>query len=67
MKNPGTYLNSNFISGQITGTCCYGCAKRDDCPMEAVGRKCSKDHDTCPELRGGMSGAVCALKSIGHS
>jgi hypothetical protein len=41
------YLNPDFLAGWATGTCCWGCAKRNDCPMEAVGRKCTKDHTMC--------------------
>jgi hypothetical protein len=43
----GSYLNPNFLAGRATGTCCWGCAKRDDCPMEFAGRKCTRDHTTC--------------------
>lgn len=43
------YLNPDFIFGRPTGTCCWGCAKRDDCPLEAAGRRCRRDHTTCPE------------------
>ena len=46
---PRQFLNPDFIFGRATGTCCWGCAKRDDCPMESVGRRCTRDHETCPE------------------
>jgi hypothetical protein len=26
-----------------------GCAKKDDCPMEAVGSRCTRDHTPCTE------------------
>lgn len=42
-------INFDVISGRTTVTCCWGCAKRDDCPMEAVGRRCTQDHTTCSE------------------
>jgi hypothetical protein len=41
------YLNPDFLAGRPTGTCCRGCAKRDGCPMEAVGRKCTLEGDSC--------------------
>lgn len=44
---PLTYLNPDFLTGRPTGTCCWACAGRDDCPMEAVGRRCTKDHNAC--------------------
>ena len=47
--DPGTYVNFDVIYGRTTGTCCWGCAKRSDCPREAVGRKCTRDHITCTE------------------
>ena len=43
------YLNPDYIFGRATRTCCWGCAKRDDCPMGSVGRRCTRDHATCPE------------------
>jgi len=43
----GSYLNPDFLAGRPTGTCCWGCAKRDDCPMESAGRRCTKDHTVC--------------------
>ncbi|ACL16846.1 hypothetical protein Mpal_1533 [Methanosphaerula palustris E1-9c] len=42
------YLNPDFLAGRPTGTCCWGCAKKDDCPMESLGRRCTRDHTTCP-------------------
>jgi hypothetical protein len=50
-KKPNTGvpgINFDVVYGRTTGTCCWGCAKRDNCPMEAVGRRCRKDHTTCP-------------------
>jgi hypothetical protein len=46
-KRSGSYLNPDFIFGRATGTCCWGCAKRDDCPMESAGRRCTRDHTAC--------------------
>jgi hypothetical protein len=43
------YLNPDFLAGRQTGTCCRGCAKRDDCPLESAGRRCTKDHTSCPK------------------
>ena len=43
------YLNPDFLMGRATGTCCWGCAKRGDCPMESAGRRCMRDHTTCGE------------------
>ena len=52
-------INFDVIYGR-TGTCCWGCAKRDDCPMEAVGRRCTKDHTTCNKCTWwGARGCYC--------
>jgi hypothetical protein len=57
---PGSYINLDVIYGRGTGTCCWGCAKREDCPMEAVGRRCTRDHTTCPECTWwGERGCYC--------
>jgi len=59
-SRPGSFINFDVISGRSTGTCCWGCAKRDDCPMEAVGRRCTRDHTTCPECTSwGDRGCFC--------
>jgi hypothetical protein len=41
------YINLDFIAGRTTGTCCWGCTNKDDCPMESLGRRCTRDHTTC--------------------
>jgi len=43
----GSFLNPDVLAGRATSTCCWGCVKRDDCPLEAVGWRCKKDHTTC--------------------
>jgi hypothetical protein len=44
---PQTYLNPDYLAERPTGTCCWACARQEDCPMEAVGRRCTKDHTAC--------------------
>jgi len=46
-KHSDSFLNPDFIAGRATGTYCWGCAKRKDCPLEHVGRRCTHDHTTC--------------------
>ncbi len=54
------YINPAFFTERGTGSCCWACARKDDCPMEAVGRKCRKDHADCPECTWwGERGCVC--------
>ena len=48
-RTPPLPINFDVILGRAGGTCCWGCAWRDDCPMEAVGRRCTRDHTTCTE------------------
>ena len=50
-KQSGTVpcINFDVMYGRTTGTCCWGCVKRSNCPREAVGRKCTRDHTTCTE------------------
>jgi hypothetical protein len=57
---PPSAINFDVIYGRTTGTCCWGCAKNNDCPMEAVGRKCTRDHTTCKECTWwGTRGCYC--------
>jgi len=43
-----TLADAGYVWGNSAYTCCYNCTRRDDCPMEAKGKRCTREHRTCP-------------------
>lgn len=48
-KSPflGTYQDTGYIFGNSAYTCCRNCGRRNNCPAEKRGKKCSYDNHTC--------------------
>ena len=46
-RRKGSFLNPGYIAGRATGTCCWECAKRYECPLESTRRRCTRDHNSC--------------------
>ncbi|WP_320211719.1 hypothetical protein [Methanospirillum purgamenti] len=45
--NYNSFINPDYIAGRPTGTCCFVCKKRENCPFENVGKKCTRNHEFC--------------------
>ncbi|MDD1691091.1 MAG: hypothetical protein LUQ66_10565 [Methanoregula sp.] len=43
----GTYRDTGYIFGNSAYTCCHNCTRREDCPPEAEGKKCTRKQHIC--------------------
>ena len=43
----GVYRNTGYIFGNSAYTCCHNCTRKDDCPNDAAGGKCTREQHTC--------------------
>jgi len=43
----GLYRDTGYIFGNSAYTCCHNCTRKDKCPLDTTGVKCTREQRTC--------------------